>query len=624
VDKDHSTTKFSFGISAKIISCTVLILLVVVSINYIMFLKGYRRDAEVAMLARASAFTAVADEAKIDASQKFLNGEVNTEKLLQDATEQIENGTHYTETRYYASVPVVVGWNAGLRAAEKEKLDFSVIALEARNMDNAPESGSFRDTMIHDLTDQYNSSGETTISRIDKEANTMHFMRAIILDESCMVCHGDPAIYDERDENGVFDGKDALGFRYESWDVGYMHGAYEVQIPLDIVDAQVAGFFKSGMVFTIPIIIIASGGLVILLRKMLTDPLKRLVDRFRDIAEGEGDLTMRVEESRKDEIGQLGKNFNMFVSRVHDLIVSFAGAAHEVAGASTEIAASAEQMSCGMKEQNEMITQISAAVEEMSASVVGVAANSADAAKSAAESGAVAAEGGKVVAETIVGMETISHAVNSTSESVTELGKRGEQIGAIIEVINDIADQTNLLALNAAIEAARAGEHGRGFAVVADEVRKLAERTTQATEEVSESIRLIQTETVLAVEQMSEGTQQVGQGVEKATLAGQSLEQIVSGAEEVRSMIESIAATADEQSSVAAEISSSIQTISSVSAQVAEGTSQSAIAGEQLSLKAEQLMGLIGRFKIKVTDRRQANRGAPGDIKDRRSSLIHD
>ncbi len=615
----QSKSFFSFGLSTKIVVATLFVMFAVISVKYVVFLSGYRTDAQAAMMARASAFTAVADEAKADASEKFINQEINLDKLLTQAFEQIDNGAHYTDTRFYASVPVIVGWHTGLKAAEKENLEFNVVSLEARNPDNAPTPGGFRDQMINDLTAQYNDSGETTLGRINEETNTMHFMRAITLDESCMTCHGDPAIYDDRDENGQYDGKDALGFRFENWPVGYMHGAYEVQMPLDIVDAQVAGFFKKGMAFTLPLIIIASGGLVFFLRRMVTTPLRNLVERFRDIAEGEGDLTMRVDQSRTDEIGELGKWFNSFVERVHDLIVSFAGAASEVASASNEIAASATEMAGGMQEQNEQITQISAAVEEMSASVIGVAHNSADAAKSAEKSGNVATEGGQVVAETIEGMHTISQAVASSAECVTELGKRGEQIGEIISVINDIADQTNLLALNAAIEAARAGEHGRGFAVVADEVRKLAERTTTATEEVAQSIREIQTQTKHAVNQMGDGTTQVQEGVKKATRAGQSLEQIVVGAKEVSCMIQSIAATADEQSAVAEEISRNIQSVSALSNQVGEGTAQSAQAAEKLSRKSEQLIGLIGKFKIKVQDRRKGRSELPPGVVCRRS-----
>jgi len=609
------------GLSMKIASSTLVILIVVVAVNYVVFLRGYRTAAQAAMMDRASAFTAVAEEAKIDASEKFLHDEVNLEKMLGDAYEQIDEGAHYSDTRYYASIPVIVGWNTGVRTAEKEHLDFNIVSLEARNPDNVPKSGSFQEEMIQDLSNQYNTTGETTLGRVDEETNSIHYMRAITLDESCMTCHGDPAIYDEKDSEGRYDGKDALGFRFESWTVGYMHGAYEVTMPLDMVDAQVAGFFKKGIMFTIPLVLIAGGILIGIFRKLLTQPLGSLIERMTDIAQGDGDLTMRVDENRRDEIGELGKKFNMFISRIHDLVVSFSGAAFEVAGASTEIAASSEQMACGMKEQNEMITQISAAVEEMSASVVGVASNSAAAAKSAAHSGDVAARGGEVVSQTIAGMETISTAVNSTSDSVCELGKRGEQVGAIIEVINDIADQTNLLALNAAIEAARAGEHGRGFAVVADEVRKLAERTTVATQEVSESIRLIQNETRDAVAQMDEGTRQVGEGVENATMAGKSLEQIVAGAKEVRVMIESIAATAEEQSAVAEQISRSIQNVSSVSNQVGEGTTQAAQAGEQLSMKAEQLLALIGKFQVQADDRRVVEGNPPKGMKERRSML---
>ena len=195
-------------------------------------------------------------------------------------------------------------------------------------------------------------------------------------------------------------------------------------------------------------------------------------------------------------------------------------------------------------------------------------------------------------------MDAIKDAVTSSSASVEELGRRGQQIGQIIEVINDIADQTNLLALNAAIEAARAGEHGRGFAVVADEVRKLADRTTKATEEIGESIRAIQTETDDAVQRMASGTEQVDAGVAKAREAGQSLGRIVSASQSVAQMIQSIAAAAEQQSAASEQISRNVESIASASNQASEGAGQAATAATQLSTKAEQLQALVARFKV--------------------------
>ena len=335
-----------------------------------------------------------------------------------------------------------------------------------------------------------------------------------------------------------------------------------------------------------------------LFARMLSKPINLLVARLKDIAEGEGDLTQRVDQNRKDELGELGKWFNTFVEKIHGVISEVRNTSQEVAGAATQIAASSEEMSQGISEQNEQVTQISSAIEEMSSSIIEVAAKSSEAANNAAKSGEVAAAGGKVVSETIEGMGQISQAVSASAASVSELGKRGEQIGQIIEVINDIADQTNLLALNAAIEAARAGEHGRGFAVVADEVRKLADRTTKATEEIGESITAIQNETHEAVQRMNAGTEQVQVGVEKATQAGQSLEQIVAGAQEVAAMIQSIAAAAEEQSAASEQVSHGVQSVSAVSSQSAEGASQAAQAASQLSVKAEQLQSLVSRFKL--------------------------
>ncbi len=332
------------------------------------------------------------------------------------------------------------------------------------------------------------------------------------------------------------------------------------------------------------------------LSRTICPPLARAAAVAQQV--GAGDLTVRVDAKSNDEIGDLAKGINIMIDKTAEVIGNVLTSANEVASAATEIAASSEEVAGGMNEQSSQITQVSAAVEQMSASVMEVAKKSGDASHSAQQSGEIATQGGKVVEETIQGMTSISEAVSRSAASVQELGKRGEQIGEIIAVINDIADQTNLLALNAAIEAARAGEHGRGFAVVADEVRKLADRTTKATQEIGESITAIQTETQGAVDTMNAGTQQVDVGVTKATQAGDALRQIVASAQDVATMIQSIAASAEQQSAAAEEVSSSVDSISQVTRQASEGTNQAATAAAQLSVKSEQLLQLVRRFKV--------------------------
>ncbi len=603
----------SLKLAPRIILVTIAVLVAVLAVNYMVFVGEYKDNTHVAMIDKAASFTAVADEAKNHVAYMNSQGAVDLPGLLEDLKQIKASNKSYKEAKIYSIIPVVAGWTAAEKAAQREGIEFHISSFDARNPVNEPESGSFEEKLLTDLYAQVESGGSEAVYRVDEQTNALHYMRSIRLTADCMMCHGVPG--NQWDPEG--DGIDPLGFEMESWKPGDVHGAYHVVMPLDTVDAQVASFIRYGLLWTIPVVTAAIVIFVVMLKFVLGKPVDHLVDQMRTISQGKGDLTKRISVKGQDEVSELGTWFNSLVSRVHDMIAEVRGATGEVASAATEIASSSQEMSTGMDDQSRQVTQISAAIEQMSASIVEVARKANDAAQNATKSGQAAEEGGRVVQETIADMQSIRDTVSAGAASVTELGKRGQQIGQIIEVINDIAEQTNLLALNAAIEAARAGEHGRGFAVVADEVRKLADRTVKATDEIATSIKSIQTETQQAVQRMDAGTEQVRVGVERAVQAGHSLDQIVSGAKDMAMMIQSIAAAAEQQSAASEQVSRNVEAVSNVTTQSAEGCKQASQAASQLSQKAEQLEQLVGNFKTSV-DRRKRSQGPPPGIKDRR------
>ena len=333
----------------------------------------------------------------------------------------------------------------------------------------------------------------------------------------------------------------------------------------------------------------------------------------------QGDLTVSVQAEQNDEIGKLFNGFNQVVANTRDMIISVSEAVAATASASSEISSSTEELAAGAQEQSAQTTEVAGAVEEMTKTILETSTNVTRASEIAKTSGNIARDGGKVVSDTIGGMNRIADVVTQAAETVKELGNSSDKIGEIVQVIDDIADQTNLLALNAAIEAARAGEQGRGFAVVADEVRKLAERTTKATKEIATMIKQIQKDTNNAVVSMVKGTEEVNSGKQLAQKAGEALDQIINSSKEVVDNIAQVAAASEEQSSAAEQISKNIEGISSVANESATGVQQIARAAEDLNNLTVNLQNLVAQFKI---DNNAVSRSDFRDHKDKNTMSV--
>lgn len=329
-------------------------------------------------------------------------------------------------------------------------------------------------------------------------------------------------------------------------------------------------------------------------------PLADAMDVLRKISAG--DLTVRLTKEYKGDHQLIKSSINQVTDSLSTAITQVTEAVESTASAANQILSSTEEMAAGAQEQSQQTAEVANAVEEMAKTIIETTRNTVAAAEASKGAGEVAREGGIVVLETIEGMNRIADVVKRSADTVTQLGKNSDQIGEIIQVIEDIADQTNLLALNAAIEAARAGEQGRGFAVVADEVRKLAERTTKATKEIASMIKQIQKDTKWAVEAMNEGKSEVEKGKEKAEQAGRSLEKIIVESERVVDIISQVAAASEQQSSASEQISKSLESISNVTHQSAAGIQQIARAAEELNNLTLNLQNLVSAFKIEKVE----------------------
>lgn len=338
--------------------------------------------------------------------------------------------------------------------------------------------------------------------------------------------------------------------------------------------------------------------LVVAFPLFVTRPLDRMLERVRDIAEGDGDLTARIDVRGSDELGQLSDALNRFLERLQGLIREVRDTTSDVEASAGSMASMANENSSLIRQEHASIDQVSTAAAQMSAAIHEVARSAQQAAQASQDAEKLSRESARVVTDNIASMRALAAEVERASEVIGSLEQETNNIGAVLAVIKGIAEQTNLLALNAAIEAARAGEQGRGFAVVADEVRALAARTQESTKDIQEMIERLQSGAQNAVKVMQGGSGRAQESVDRAATVESTLAQAAQGVDSINEMAAHIAAACEQQSSVTEEITRNITEIRDLSDRSAQTSAHGVDSSEQLSATAGRLARLVGRFRV--------------------------
>ncbi|MHC8303862.1 methyl-accepting chemotaxis protein [Pseudomonas sp. PB3P13] len=368
---------------------------------------------------------------------------------------------------------------------------------------------------------------------------------------------------------------------------------------IEATDARAGEQYSTSLNLVITLLVIASALTLLfawLLTNSITKPIAKALSAAEDIAEG--NLTRPITVDGKDEAGRLLLAMSKMQEKLRDTLQRISGSATQLASAAEELNSVTDESARGLTQQNNEIEQAATAVNEMTSAVEEVARNAVSTSEASKNATTSAGDGRDLVQETVTAIERMSADVQSTASLIGDLANESRDIGKVLDVIRGLADQTNLLALNAAIEAARAGEAGRGFAVVADEVRALAHRTQQSTSEIERMIGSIQSGTEHAVDSMRNSTERAESTLNIARGAGMSLDTINSAIVEINERNLVIASAAEEQAQVAREVDRNLVNIRDLSVQSATGANQTSAASNELSRLALDLNNMVGRFSL--------------------------
>lgn len=383
---------------------------------------------------------------------------------------------------------------------------------------------------------------------------------------------------------------------------GTVGGAVRIDYSLAAADMLALSSMTEELVVILSAFALGLLALTLLLNRMVAKPIRSIMQRIRDIAAGDGDLTQQLKVKSNDEIGQLAHWFNVFVGKLNHIVVDIRDNVTNLNSATAHMSHTTEQTGASVTHQRNEIEQVAHAMSEMSATVEEVTRNAAETANAAELTNTEALASKAVMDNTIHAINGLAGEVDQVSQAIALLAKESNEISVVLEVIRNIAEQTNLLALNAAIEAARAGEQGRGFAVVADEVRTLAERTQRSTLEIQNMIESLQNGTKDAVDMMTRGKEQAGNSVEQAAKAGSSLDAIIAAVERISGMSEQIAKAAEQHSHVSDQTLEHMGNIQAATLRTADDAAEVTVASKQLSSVAGKLQHIVQQFQTAEQD----------------------